>query len=237
MLFFYIRHGDPIYDPDSLTPLGARQAEAIAKRLSVYGIDKIYASSSERAKLTAKPTCELLKKDFTELDWCNESHAWEELTFNTESGKRWLFHSTYAKSVLTTPEIINMGFDWYRHPEFESYNYKAGLDRIQNEADKLFASLGYEHIPGTGRYKAVCPNNDRVALFAHQGFGIAFLSLVLDIPYPLFSMHFDICHTGMTVINFEENDGYAIPKILTMSSDSHIYREGLPTNYNNAIRF
>ena len=37
MIFFYIRHGDPIYNPDSLTPLGMRQADAIAKRLSLYG--------------------------------------------------------------------------------------------------------------------------------------------------------------------------------------------------------
>ena len=33
MLFFYVRHGDPVYDPDQLTPLGRRQAEALAKRL------------------------------------------------------------------------------------------------------------------------------------------------------------------------------------------------------------
>ena len=46
MLLFYIRHGDPIYNPDSLTPLGHRQAEAVAKRLALYGIDEIYASSS-----------------------------------------------------------------------------------------------------------------------------------------------------------------------------------------------
>ena len=32
MLFFYIRHGDPIYSPDSLTPLGRRQAEALGRR-------------------------------------------------------------------------------------------------------------------------------------------------------------------------------------------------------------
>ena len=41
MLFFLIRHGDPIYDPDSLTPLGHRQAEALAKRLSLYGLDEV----------------------------------------------------------------------------------------------------------------------------------------------------------------------------------------------------
>lgn len=63
MLLFYIRHGDPIYDPDSLTPLGNRQAEAVAKRLAVYGIDEIYSSTSNRAQLTAKPTTELIKKE------------------------------------------------------------------------------------------------------------------------------------------------------------------------------
>ena len=49
MLLFYVRHGDPIYNPDSLTPLGERQAEAIARRLALYGIDKIYSSTSTRA--------------------------------------------------------------------------------------------------------------------------------------------------------------------------------------------
>ena len=32
MLFFYVRHGDPIYNPDSLTPLGHEQAKALSKR-------------------------------------------------------------------------------------------------------------------------------------------------------------------------------------------------------------
>ena len=78
MIFYYIRHGDPIYDPDSLTPLGMRQAEAVAKRLSVYGLDKIYAFTSNRAKLTAQPTCEVLKKDMELLDFANESYALED---------------------------------------------------------------------------------------------------------------------------------------------------------------
>ena len=31
MLLFFIRHGDPNYFPDQLTPLGHRQAEAVAR--------------------------------------------------------------------------------------------------------------------------------------------------------------------------------------------------------------
>lgn len=62
MLLFYVRHGDPVYNPDSLTPLGKRQAEAVAKRLAIYGIDKIYSSTSNRAYRTAMPLSELTKK-------------------------------------------------------------------------------------------------------------------------------------------------------------------------------
>ena len=31
MTFYYIRHGEPIYNPDSLTELGHRQADALSK--------------------------------------------------------------------------------------------------------------------------------------------------------------------------------------------------------------
>ena len=80
MLLYYVRHGDPIYDPDQLTPLGKRQAEAVARRLARYGLDEIYVSSSTRAKQTAAPTCEILKKEPVVLDWTNEAYAWRQLT-------------------------------------------------------------------------------------------------------------------------------------------------------------
>lgn len=46
MILYYIRHGNPIYQPNQLTPLGERQAEAVVKRLAVHGIDAIYTSPS-----------------------------------------------------------------------------------------------------------------------------------------------------------------------------------------------
>ena len=41
MIFYYVRHGAPIYEPDSLTELGHKQAAALAKRFSLYGLDEI----------------------------------------------------------------------------------------------------------------------------------------------------------------------------------------------------
>ena len=54
MLLYVIRHGDPIYNPDSLTPKGKRQAEAVARRLSVHGLDRIFSSPLGRARKTLR---------------------------------------------------------------------------------------------------------------------------------------------------------------------------------------
>ena len=59
--------------------------------------------------------------------------------------------------------------------------------------------------------------NKRIALFAHQGMGLLLLSIISRIPYPTFSTRFDMTHTGVTVIEFPEIDGYVLPKILTLS--------------------
>ncbi len=234
MIFYYIRHGDPIYDPDSLTPLGHRQAEAAGRRLSVFGLDKIYASTSNRAILTSQPACEMLKKEVELLDFCNEGHAWQEFTVVKENRKTWMFSDPETRKRFATKEVRELGHRWTDLPEFSAC--QAGVDRIRKESDALFLSLGYEHIPETGSYKVIKHSNERVALFAHQGFGLVFLSCLLDIPYPQFSLHFDMCHSGITAIEFDDEDGFAYPKTMFLSADSHLYKEGLPLDYNHKIR-
>ena len=238
MLLFYIRHGNPIYDPDSLTPLGERQAEAVAKRLALYGIDEIYASSSNRAKQTAVPTCEILRKEMTVLDWCNEHYAWLDLAVPLENGKRnWAFCSPKYKELFNSREVREMGMEWYQHPAFADTHFGDGIKRIGGEVEHFIRTLGYVHDAEKCGYFAEQPNERRVALFAHQGFGLAFLSLLLDIPYPVFCTHFDMSHTGMSVIEFPDQEGIVYPKLLQLSNDSHLYREGLPTKYNNYVYF
>jgi len=231
MLFYYIRHADPIYNPDSITPLGERQAEALAHRLANRGIDRIYASSSNRAQLTAKPTAEICKKEVTVLDWANEGKFFAEAsTHIDERNRRWMMHQKKYRDLFNSAEMRKMGDEWYTHPMIAETGLKGGLDRVGAEADALFASLGYEHDRANGCFKAAAPTNERVALFAHQGFGIAFLSHILDIPYYLFCTKFDLNTSSMTVINFE-GTGDIYPSVLTYSNDSHLWRDGLPTEF------
>ena len=238
MLLFYLRHGDPIYDPDSLTPLGARQAEALGKRLAEYGLDEIYASSSTRAQLTARPTCEMLKMEPTILPWADEKYCWAQLANQCPDGRgRWVFQQADKIPLLASNEVRALGRKWYDHPYFAGTTYKEGIERVQGEADRWLAGFGYEHDLERNMYLCRDMSPRRVALFAHQGFGLAFLSCVLDVPYSQFSIHFDMTHSGMSVIWFPEEEGWVAPKLLQLSGDGHLYREGLPTRYNNRLRF
>ena len=235
MLFFYIRHGDPIYRPDSLTPLGEQQAEALSKRLALYGIDRIFSSPSNRAIQTAKPTCELLGKEAEIVDFAYEGHMWDPFTVKRGDVTYWRFDDPLTRTLFAQEPILSMGHDWCEHPEFTAC--KPGMERVRKETFEFFKMLGYEQIGNTGRYKVLKSNGERVALFAHQAFGSAFMSALLGIPYPLYANHFDMCHSGMTVIDFREKEGFAIPRVLTLSSDSHLYREGLSTRYNHDLYF
>ena len=179
-----------------------------------------------------------MKKDIELVDFANEGHAWRELTYVDSVRRGWLFHIAESRNLLSSDEVRSLGHKWYSHSAFSDYQYEAGMNRILTESDNFFASLGYEHIGRSGRYKITNPKYERVAMFAHQGFGLAFLSTVLDIAYPDFCTKFDFTHTGMTVIEFkDEGDGTAIPCVLALSLDSHLYKDGLPTKYGNRIYF
>lgn len=229
MLLYFVRHGDPCYDPDSLTPLGLRQAEAIGRRLARWGIDRIYASPMHRAMQTAQPAAEMLGKEIIPADFASEQHAWDELTLRHADGTRtWAAHDPQTQLLFASPDVRALHMRWYTHPAFAGTSYQAGMERIARESGAFLLSLGYAQSEREGIYHAVRENDERVALFAHAGFGGAFLSHVLGIPYPQYVHTFDLCHSSLTVIEFKEKNGLCIPRVLTLSNDAHLYHDNLP---------
>ena len=167
IILYYLRHGDPTYSPDELTPLGKRQAEALAKCLSVYGLDKIYASTSNRAMQTAQPTCELLKMEMETVDFANECYAWEDLAVETDEGRTWGVKSKRLMELASSPEMTSLYNKWYKHPEIKELGMQKGIGRTSKESDEFLKNLGFEHIKNTGTYKVLEPKYERVALFLH----------------------------------------------------------------------
>ncbi len=236
MLLFIVRHGDPVYNPDSLTPKGHLQAAALAKRFAMHGLDKIYSSPLFRAQLTAKPTCDILGKEMQIEEWTNESLAGKDFFVTRADGsKGWIFHQNPTN--LNNNDNHNFTDNWYEADCFKDYDndFKGGYERISKASDEFLERHGYKRDGAV--YKIINPNNDRIAVFCHQGFGVTWLSHLLGIPPHLFWTSFDFSHSGVTVLNFKNyENGLTKPICLQLSDLSHIYDEGLPFVYNNSIK-
>lgn len=112
---------------------------------------------------------------------------------------------------MSKNEVRALGRQWYTHPDLHDLENNCCYAEGESE--------------------------ERIALFTHEGVGMAILSCILDIPYPIFSTHFDMTHTCVSVIHFAHQDGIVIPKLLSFSNDSHLYREGLPSKHQNEIYY
>lgn len=239
MLLFYIRHGDPIYDPDQLTPLGEQQAKAVARRLSLFGVDEIYSSTSNRAIQTATPSCNLLELPLHTLDFLNENYLGRlQLPLKDNKQKKsWIWsHPTYSQ-ILCGSEIRSMGDEWYQHPSLEPFHFEQILHPIHLQLDEFLCDHGYKHDREKGLYRVIEHNSEkRIAIFAHECIGKIVMSHLLDIPFPLYATHFEMHTSALTVIRFDDGTHstivnepfeYARARVLSLSNDAHLYREDL----------
>ncbi len=125
--------------------------------------------------------------------------------------------------------------NWHELDCFKTINGKEGYKRIQTHLDDFLARQGY--VREGAKYRIECPNDDRVALFCHQGFGMVLLSVLLQIPPQYMFASFDIPHTGMSISHFRNNtDGWTMPRCLTLSDISFLNEDRLPLLYNYSVK-
>ncbi|MBR5388234.1 MAG: histidine phosphatase family protein, partial [Clostridia bacterium] len=233
MFLLYVRHGQPDYANDCLTDVGRIQAKAVAERFALLGLDKIYSSTMGRAMETAKYTAEKLNLPIEGVDFAREDLAGQDFGVERNGRNTWCFYDEETLKLFASEEVENMGLKWYEDPLFEKYNFKHGVLRVENAVNGFLKELGYERNENTGKISAEKHLYDRVALFAHGGFSMIFLSTLLHIPYPTFCTRF--FHFGLssvTAFKFpDEGEGF-FPKTFQYSNDSHLYKENLLDTYD-----
>ena len=68
MLFYYIRHGNPIYEPDGLTELGYKQSLALVEKFKEDGLDtKSYVKSCIRQPSLFHQSPDTIEKNVKDL--------------------------------------------------------------------------------------------------------------------------------------------------------------------------
>jgi probable phosphoglycerate mutase len=75
-------------------------------------------------------------------------------------------------------------------------------DTLCRESDAFLARLGYGR--EDGRYHMLHPNRETIAVFCHLGFGLTWLSHLLELPFPLVWSGFWLPPSSVTTILFEE---------------------------------
>ena len=73
MKLMIIRHGEPDYSIDSLTPVGWVEAKILADRISKLDVKAFYCSPLGRAKDTASFTLEAMGREAEILPGCRNS--------------------------------------------------------------------------------------------------------------------------------------------------------------------
>lgn len=225
MRLFIIRHADPDYSIDSLTPAGHREAEALVPRMRQIVPTHLYCSPVQRARHTAQYTAEALQMPIQIEPWTAELH---ECRQDYVPGGRlciWDCPGELIRAGERRPTAAN----WFAMPEFSNPLYRQTFQFVQDSSDAFLARHGY--VREAGRYRVQEPNRDRIVVFCHGGFGLWWLAHLLEIPLPLVFAGFFLPPTSVTTVLFDERSPqWAVPRCLGVGDVSHLYAAGLPTS-------
>ncbi len=223
MRLYIIRHADPDYDHNTITPAGHLEARALAPRLAAERLDYLYCSPLGRALDTAGYTAELTGLELRVELWTRElADLWVELPpWGRLVG--WDLPAEVIRAQAPFPTHEN----WHRLPPFEEPRFREEFEKLGTASDEFLARHGYEREGGT--YRCVRPNRERLAVFCHDGFARAWLAYLLEIPLSLVWAGFWLPPSSVTTVLFEERSPErAAPRCIGLGDVSHLYAAGLP---------
>ena len=214
MRIIFVRHGEPDYEKDCLTPTGKLQAEAAARRLAREGIGEIYTSPMGRASETAACTAELLNLPVRTLDFMHEI-SWGGPGIPYE-GHPW----TVSDRMISSDNFDFYHQDWRHHPLFEKNTAVRYLDGISLRFDELLRGQGYRH-EGT-RYFCETDRQKTIAVFSHGGSGACVLAHLLALPFPYVCTVMPYEFTSIIILEFPVRKGeYVHPRIELFNDTAH----------------
>ena len=222
-----IRHGDPDYARDSLTPHGQLEARAVADRVHALQPEALYVSPMGRAQQTAAAIAQKTGLGMTTLPWLHE------LNGDFDRG-RWCWSIPPAE--VPGPAHLMTADNWHDHVPYGAL-VRPQTDQLRYHVDSLLAKYGYIREgaryrlePHVRRLPAAFGRSDRpqtwsgvrVALVCHGGLILTLLGSVLNWPVPSVYSHLSCDTASMTRLAWLECGGYAAPKALVINDTSYL---------------
>lgn len=216
MRIYLIRHGDPDYANDTITAEGEHEAAALAERLSGEGLTHLYASPMGRAQATAAPTAGLTGLAVETLPWTEE---WGDLQLATRHGRRSIWDLDGEE--LRVGDLAQQPHRWHELPPLDDAGLARRWTALQAGSDALLAAHGYQR--HDARYAVEPGSRDRIAVFCHGGFGLAWLAWLLGVPLHVMWAGFWLPPTSVSTILLDERSAeWAVPRALWVGETSHL---------------
>ena len=225
MKLLIVRHGDPDYSIDSLTPTGWREAEIVADRISKLDVKAFYVSPLGRARDTAAATLKKMGRDAEIMPWLQELSPPEHMRSKIHCFWDWL------PEDWTKDPIFYDRNTWHEAPVFAEAGLSETVKEIAFGLDAMLAKHGY--VREGNYYRAEHPNEDTIVLFCHFGLECVLLAHLLQIS-PMVLWHGTCAApTSVTTLTTEERrEGIAYFRMNAFGDISHLYAAGVEPSFS-----
>jgi len=221
MRLLIVRHGDPDYENDCLTPTGRNEARLAAEKLANEQIDAFYISPLGRAQETARYTLEKLHRTGETLPWLREFHAPIQHPDTGDFRIPW----DWLPGVWTKEPLYFDKDAWSQTDVMRQSGVGEEAARVYAGLDALLAKHGY--VREGNFYRAERPNRDTLALFCHFGLECVLLGHLVGCSPMVFWHGFCAAPSSITTVYTEERrEGIASFRIHSFGDIGHLYAAG-----------
>ncbi|MGG6314151.1 histidine phosphatase family protein [Paenibacillus macerans] len=230
MRIYIIRHADPDYANDTITPAGHSEAKALATRLAKEKMNRIYCSPVKRAQHTMAYTRDLTGLQVETQSWLAEIQDWSAKDASGREITAW----NVGGDIIRGRKPLPTHEEWHAAEPFRSPNIRRGFEEIRAASDRFLEAAGF--CREDGRYRIVRPSDEKLAVFCHMGLGMAWIAHLLELPLPLVWSGVWLPPSSVTTILMDaRNEEWAVPRCLGMGDVSHLYEAGLPVSRQGII--
>lgn len=223
MQICFVRHADPDYAHDCITPLGRRQAQACAARLVDRGITAVYTSTLGRAEETAACIGEALAMPVTGLDFMREIVTGLPGLTGEEQRK---LSPWQGVDLLIKQGVDLAAEDWEHNPLWgEGNRTRESYARVTDGFDRwIEQTLGYRR---EGPYYRCLRGPERGTDFplivAHGGSIACLIAHFFNVHPMVIIPHVHLRCTGITVFEWGGAEGeLCSPKAVTVNDSDHV---------------
>lgn len=223
MRLVFVRHCEPDYTIDSLTPRGWEEASLLADRVVNWKVDDFYVSPLGRARDTAKVSLDLrakkgLNHDVTEFPWLKEFYYDLKYPETGEACMCW----DHMPSYFNGNKELHDKDAWYDTALMKSGDIRREFEAVTSAFDELLKGYGYVR-QADGTYKVTSHNDKTIVFFCHFGVTALLTGHMTGVAPTCLWQNFFMAPSSVTVIGSEEREeGTASFRVQVFGDTAHL---------------